>query len=715
MTRQLAALALALALALAAPAAGQNAPPPASLVADRIDFGPDRLTASGGVEVFADGRILRAMRVTYLRDEDRILVEGPLTLIDGDDAILVAEFASLSADLRASVLTGARLVLDAELQIAAERIATGPEGRLTELSRTVASSCEVCAARPVPLWQIRAERILHDREARRLTFENARFEVAGIPIAWLPRMRLPDPTVERATGLLAPRFSSDDLLGTGVAVPYFIALGPSRDLTLVPYATTTETRQLGFRYRQAFESGVLAAEGALARDTVRRGEARGYFFADGTFLLPRDYRLEFDVEAVSDDTYLLNYDVTEKDRLDSRLAITRIDREDRFTAEALLFESLRADEDDRFLPTRVVTVERQRRRPGAVLGGQLTWTLQAQGRERTASEAPPGGPSDAARDALRASAALDWQRSRVAPWGLVTTALAGLDLDAYEIRQDDDFEDETLTRAVPYAGLELRLPLVRAGAAGVSHLLEPVAQLILAPDDRTVTPDEDSLTPEFDGGNLFSPQRFAGRDTRELGNRLNLGLGYHRQAPGGWQVGALVGRVIRQDDLDQFRSGTGLDGATSDWLIGATATWRDRFAFLTRSTFDDGLTFSRSETGLAWSRDDTALETTFTWLEADDEAGRPIDTSEWAVDAAIGLGGDWTGRANWRYDFVTDDASRAGLGLTYRSDCVTVDFGVERRFTSNDALEPSTSFGFGVELVGFGADSGAPRRRRCGI
>ena len=52
--------------------------------------------------------------------------------------------------------------------------------------------------------------------------EGARFEVLGVPVAWLPVLRLPDPTLARSSGFLAPRFSSDDLLGTGVTVPFLI-------------------------------------------------------------------------------------------------------------------------------------------------------------------------------------------------------------------------------------------------------------------------------------------------------------------------------------------------------------------------------------------------------------------------------------------------------------------------------------------------------------
>ena len=692
-----------------------SAPVPASLVADRIDFDETRLTASGGVEIFANGRVLRASRLTYLRDEDRLVVEGPLTLIDGPDRILVAEFASLSADLRDSVLQGARLVLDQQLQIAAAEIATDPTGRFTQLYRGVASSCEVCAAYPVPIWQIRARRIIHDREERQIYFEGARFEVAGVPVAWLPFLRMPDPTLDRATGVLAPRFVSDGRLGTGIEVPYFITLGASRDLTLLPFVTNQDTRQLGFRYRQAFDSGVLEVNGAVARDRVlENGDLRGYLFAEGSFALPRDYRLDFDIETTSDDAYLETYDISEKDRLDSRLAVTRYDRDDAVRYEAFHFETLRDEEENRYLPTRVLTVERQRRLPRAVLGGQAIWTLQAHARERTADRVPEGLPSNSARDVLRGSAAIVWRRSDVFGPGVVTTTMAGLHLDGYSVQQDPEFRDTTFGRAVPYGGLELRLPLARAGGGGVRHLIEPVAQVIVAPHSRPRTPDEDSLTPEFDEGNLFSPQRFAGRDTRELGNRLNLGLGYVRENPVGWTLGAQVGRVLRDDDLGQFRSGTGLDGRLSDWMLSLGAE-RGQFEVLSRSTFDAGLDFSRSESVLRWSGDDHSLETRYTYLDADAEVGRPVDTSEWALDAEVGLGGDWTGRANWRYDFVTNDATRAGLGVTYRSDCLSVDFDVERRMTSSATLDSTTRFGLGVELAGFGSEARRDRRRRCGI
>ncbi|MEM7489188.1 MAG: LPS assembly protein LptD [Pseudomonadota bacterium] len=689
----------------------------ATLVADEIRFDRDRLIAEGNVEVFADGRVLRARRLTYLREEDRLEVEGPLTLLDGPDSILVADFASLGSNLRGSILEGARLVLDQQLQIGAAEIATGTEGRFVRLNQTVASSCEVCEGNPVPLWQIRAQRVIHDREARQLYFDNARFEVLGIPVAWFPRFRVPDPTVDRTTGLLAPRPFTDEQLGTGVELPSFITLGPTRDLMLIPLVTTENARQLAFRYRQRFNSGDIGLEGAVAEDDIRPGSTRGYLFAAGEFFLPRDYKLEFDVELVTDDTYLRDFNVTGKDRLDSSIALSRVDRENRFLADVTALRTLRGGEDTSFLPGLVTRIEREGVTSLPFIGGQAAWTLEGLTREASASFVPAdsGLPADAAQDALRASAGLDWRRSVVTEQGIVATAMAGVQIDAYNVSQDPTFRGDTFARVVPHGGLEFRMPLVRDGADGVRHVIEPVAQLVLAPDDVTDVPEEDSLTPDFDGGNLFSAQRFAGRDTRELGNRLNLGVGYERINPDGWEVGGLVGRVLRDEDLQQFTTGTGLDGQISDWLVEATLNWRSRFELFNRSVFDDDLLFSRSETAVYWRGEDLRLETRFTWLEADELAGRPVDSSELLVRGSLNFARDWTGRGNVRYDFTLDDPTFAAVGVTYRTECVTVNFDVSRRFTTNVTLEPTTRFGFGIELAGFGADERGTRSRRCGV
>ncbi len=88
---------------------------------------------------------------------ETLTIEGPIMLNSGDGTVLLASQAELSRDLRDGVLTSARMVLQDQLQLAAAPIRRS-DGRLTTLDRVVASSCQVCAANPVPLWEIRARK-----------------------------------------------------------------------------------------------------------------------------------------------------------------------------------------------------------------------------------------------------------------------------------------------------------------------------------------------------------------------------------------------------------------------------------------------------------------------------------------------------------------------------------------------------------------------------
>ena len=56
----------------------------------------------------------------------------------------------------------------------------------------------------------------------------------------------------RASGFLNPALRSSSNLGFGLKVPYFITLGPHKDLRITPYLTTKGARSVELRYRQAF-------------------------------------------------------------------------------------------------------------------------------------------------------------------------------------------------------------------------------------------------------------------------------------------------------------------------------------------------------------------------------------------------------------------------------------------------------------------------------
>lgn len=706
--------ALLLALLAAAPLRAQDR---ATLVADRVFINADRtLTAEGAVEVFYRGSRLRAARIVYDRDGDRLTIEGPIVLTEaeGARAVLLADAAALSSDLREGVLTSARMVLEEQLQLAAVEI-TRTSGRYTRLSKVVASACQVCPENPTPLWEIRARRVTHDEAERQIHFEGAQFRVIGLPVAYIPRLRMPDPTVERATGFLPPRLRTTSGLGTGLKLPYFIAIGPDRDLTVTPYYALSETRTLELRYRQAFAAGYVEFNGALSRDDIRTGETRGYLFGWGAFTLPRDFTLTFGLEAVSDEAYLLDYGISDKDRLQSALGLTRTRANEHISARLINFHSIRAGEDNSTSPNLLADATFHRRFSGGWLGGEAGLRIQAHGHRRSSTsevDADGDGHVDG-RDVARLSARLDWRRNHVLENGMVLSGMGQLAADFYAIGQDPSHPG-TVARVVPQAGIELRWPWMKTTRSGAAHVIEPVVQLVWSPEDGEEVPNEDSGLVEFDEGNLFALSRFPGADRHERGLRANLGLGWTRYDPEGWSLGLTVGRVIRAEDLGQFGEGTGLAGEMSDWLVATRLDTAGGLSLTNRALFDDDFGFSRDELRLAWSGERLALATSYVWMDAAPAENRPDDTSELTLDAGWRIGEGWAAALEGRYDFVADRAARAGIGLTYRNECVTVDLSLSRRFTSSTSVRPTTDFDLSVVLGGFGGGGeNRPARRSC--
>jgi LPS-assembly protein len=701
-----------LALSAHAPARAQDM---AALVANSVRINPaGQLIAEGGVEVFYQGRTLRAARIVYDRAADSLSIDGPIVLVDGDNAILVASQAELAADLTEGVLTSARLVLNRELQLAANQIQR-VGGRYTQLDNAVASSCRICHGAP-PLWEIRARRVVHDQKERQIYFDHAQFRVSGIPVVYFPRLRMPDPTLERTSGFLMPTVRTTSALGTGIKLPYFLTLGPQRDLTIAPYVSTKSGRTLELRYRQAFATGDITLTGAVSRDEIVPGETRYYLNGTGSFDLPRDFKLTFDGVLVSDAAYLLDYGLPAADRLASRIEVSRTRRNEHISGRLIGIRSIREGEANSALPTVVTDFTFHRRFSGGVLGGEAGLRFQTHGHYRS-STLPVDTAIDSdsiadGRDVTRTSLRLDWRRNAMLPMGIVASTLAEVTADVYRIGQDNTYGG-TSSRLHGGAAVEFRWPWTKTGASGAGHVIEPVVQFVWAPKGTEALPNEDSILVEFDESNLFSINRYPGSDATERGGRVNVGLSYTRVDPAGWVLSGAVGRVFRTEDLGQFSAASGLAGATSDWLAAVQLTLPQGMGVSQRLLVGDRIGLTKSETRLDLAGERYGIAGSYIFLAADADEDRPDDIAELAFEGSYKLSEVWTGRAQARYDLEQNRANRAGLGFQFRNECVSVDLSLSRRFTSSTSVKPTTDFGLSVDLVGFGAGTGAGPARSC--
>ncbi|TMV06521.1 LPS-assembly protein LptD [Ruegeria sediminis] len=683
---------------------GEQQDQPALLVADSVFITTDgKLVAQGNVEVFQGEARLKARKITYDRTSGQLSIEGPIRLDQGGASTILADAAELDDGLNNGILLGARMVFDQQVQIAGTQM-TRVGGRYTRLYKTAATSCQVCENGRPPLWQIRAQKVTHDQLERQFYFENAQFRILDVPVFYFPVIRLPDPTLDRATGFLVPSIRTTSRLKTGIQVPYFFKLGDHKDLTLTPYISP-RTRTLGYRYRQAFRNGRIVIEGAQTRDDLQPGQDRGYLFANGWFNLKNDFKFTFDLKNTSDNAYLVDYGLPDLDRLRSEIALTRIKRDTAFRTSFIHYKSLRDSENEDEIPSRVFDLNYEKRFFPTGIGGEARLAFISHAHERTSDQDVVG------RDVARATLDAEWLRSWTLGPGLRAEWQLGASVDTFDIFDDSNYPDR-ITRYTPRTAFTLRYPMIRREGNGATQYIEPIAQVGWTHVSDTDVPNDESNFQEFDHGNLLSLSRFPAEDRREDGATAVAGLNWSRYDPDGWQAFATIGQVYRETADPDFTITSGLRGTSSDLLLAGQIKTNDGIALTARGLLNGDFDFSAAELRGSWRTDRGSLAGSYVWLPEDPSINRSAAFSEVWFGGRYEINRNWTTSASARYDLEASSAINAGVGLTYRNECVTVNMSVRRRYTTTSSIEPSTDFGFTVALTGYAIEGGAKKHRR---
>ncbi len=552
---------------------------PSDSTAERITFSADlvqidttaeRIEAFGHVVLAHGGYHLKADRVVYHEDSGEVVAEGHVEIIDPDGNRLLVKRAELENDLKAGMIEAARLILKDGARMAARQVERDSVGN-SRLERAVYSPCPVCDAEPErrPLWALKAVRVLHDRRRHRLIFRNAFLELKGVPVFWVPWLSIPDPTVRRARGFLAPDIFSRDELGLIVKLPYYLPIGRSADLTLTPMLATRETPALAARYRQEFARARLRFAGSLTRSerpgptpfSTRPAAARGHLFARARILHGAKWDSNLDLNWASDDTYVRLYGFSDADTLASRYRLEGRGENWRVTARLVGYQGLRIEDVAGLTAQVLPSITAEWRASGRPAGGRLSMTIDSLSLVRTAG-------SDVQRESARAH----WRRRLVAGPGFVWNfdLLARGDLYRVEdaARIDDPAfagRDGTATRGIALAAATWRWPLATTNGA-IYQRVEPIVQFVASPalGREPAIPNEDSRSFALDIGNLFAIDRMPGLDRFESGPRLVYGLHYLFD-PGLFRVEASAGQSRRLSRLaGQFPAGTGIARRRSD-------------------------------------------------------------------------------------------------------------------------------------------------------
>jgi LPS-assembly protein len=631
------------------PVPASNAPMLVQATEIRYDYTNNSVAAVGNVQIYYGGATLEADEVIYDQKTKRLRAQGNVRLTEPDGKITFGQLIDLTDDYRDGFVDSLRLETPDDTRFAATR-ADRAGGNYTVLQNGVYTACEPCKDDPKkpPLWQVQAARIIHDEAERMLYFEDARIEFFGVPLAYLPFMSAPDPTVKRKSGFLFPTISQSSQYGVGIETPYFWALAPNYDLTFSTMATTLQGPLFQGEWRHRLLDGAysIKAAGIFQLDpgyfATRDGSTsptantfRGAIQTAGQFALNDKWVWGWNGLLVTDSQFLFDYRLSQflgvfdpfqtgiASEGISQIYLSGAGQRSYFDIRSIYYYGFSQEDNQSQIPYIHPVLDYSNVLGQQIMGGEFSYKVNLTSLTRQQAEfnaitqtalnngacAMPTADTAVPANCLlrgipgtysRFSAQADWRRTFVTDNGQMITPFFRLTGDVASVEVDNQpgvsnyfaTGQTGLARAMPVAGVEYRYPFVNVEPWG-TQTIEPIAQVIIRPNETGIGrfPNEDAQSLVFSDSNLFSIDKYSGWDRVEGGGRVNAGMQYTAQINGAGSLNVLFGQSYQIFGANSFTQG---DNTNTGLNSGLDKTVSD---YVARVTYQPNQIYSFSARG----------------------------------------------------------------------------------------------------------------------
>jgi LPS-assembly protein len=670
------------------------------------------VVAEGNVEAAYEGRILRADKIVYNRVTDKVRATGNVVIIDTDGTQQFADEMEVNSKLSDGYAIGFSSRLPDGSTIVANTAIRQKDG-VNALDQVIYTSCPVCEDKQTPTWALRSRRTVLDQQTQMISYRDAVFEVAGIPVLYFPYFAHPDPNSGRRSGLLVPSLGVSSKIGAFYQQPYYWAYSDSADLTVSPLIAENVNPALELDWRKRFFSGDVRINTSFTNESDFDSEGekfgekkfRGHVYGAGRFAITPNWQWGFGVENQTDDLYDRRYDIdgqgekrglyaSQPRRLLSQLFITGQGDQYYTDASVLKFQGLRGGDDDANLPL-----------ASPIFFGEKYWNLGDLG-FAAINASSSVLTREAGINSRRVSVGAEWSDLNVVAGGFTVEPFAELRGDYYSLSRsvlDDELDQKDVTRAVGNAGVRIAYPMVRPGDT-VDVMLEPTVMAAwgFSNVNNDGIPNEDSTLYESDESSLFQANGFGNYDLYEGDGKVSAGVTARAVFKNGPEFSTTVGRRWRSRSDAAFDVGSNLDGTASDWIGAASVDFGDILRADTRVRLDDD--------GFKLNRIDARLSTQTKRFRAVGQYYKIVDEiSPLGVgDEGIFLRGEVKLIKNYSLIFgtlrdITDniDANQE-LGIAFEDECSRFELVYQRSELRDRTLGPSNNVQFRFTLKSIG-------------
>ncbi|WP_299019343.1 LPS assembly protein LptD [uncultured Photobacterium sp.] len=292
---------------------------PITVSADKIEAKPNqKVTYSGDVLLQQGNRTVAADSATLHQPENIVSAEGNVYFHDGTIEVYSDRIQS-NLDTEDSEMDNAVYNMTCEAgRGEAERV-TKNGIAYYRLKNGTYTTCPPGDKS----WLFSATSIERESDSPFADLYNARFEVANVPLIYLPYLRVPVGK-ERLTGFLYPSISYGTRDGFELETPFYWNIAPNYDMTITPKYMSNRGLQLNseFRYLTNLGRGHLKGEYLGNDKNASDKDPRWGFNWSHNGNYSEHWLLDIDYSKVSDVTYFSDIDSSIGEREDNNLLQT---------------------------------------------------------------------------------------------------------------------------------------------------------------------------------------------------------------------------------------------------------------------------------------------------------------------------------------------------------------------------------------------------------
>jgi len=548
-----------------------------------------------------------------------------------------------------------------------------------------------------PPWTMSAEKIIHDKNKKIITYKDAWLKLYDKPVFYFPKFFHPDPTVKRQSGFLMPTIAESNTLGSFFKIPYYKVISENQDLTIKPRFYSSDFVILNSEYRAITKNSTHIVDSSIKNKGAKlsnQGDTQTHFFSNSKINLSNsffDYNvLELNIEQVSNDLYLKTYDfkspiITNTSALSSKIEYSAINEDIYIKTNFQVFEDLTvkksSDKYEYIFPN--FEMEKIFNTNESLYG---TFSLDTNGYQKKYN-------TNVTETVLINNLNFD-SYPIINKNGLLTNYSLLLKNTNSDSKNSTLFRNKKELKILSAGMLTTSYPLQSIGLK-YNKTLTPRVSLRYSPSNTKNIKDNDS---RIDAVNIFSFNRIASNETIENGGSLTVGTEYSILNKSNDKLFKMNLATSFRDKVNNNLPSNGTLGQASSNIFG-------NIDFTPNENFNLNYNFSL---------DDNLDGTEYDHVKADIKVNNFVNTFEFLEEInELGDNGYWSNKTSFNFDkqnsisfskrknTKTNINEFYNLVYQYQNDCLTAAIEYNKDFYTDNTFQETEQLYFSLTIIPF--------------